>query len=172
MSKYYIQYNQNTQNDQHNTSTVALPTSTTNCAAIATDPHDTKSINSGQYANNSYRHHTNTSSDATNGITAKLEQVNSAPSSQLKMNSHLLDHGYGATPQPSYPSKVVGKSSELTNYYKVRKFYRFHLVFSLSFFFVCFVFEHCFVLSIFYFLCVLRSWSMRDRTRSYCQCVF
>lgn len=124
MSKYYIQYNQNTQNDQHNTSTGALTAATTSRVA-ATDPNDTKSINSGQYANNSYRHHTSTSSDVTTAITAKLEQVNSAPSSQLKMNSHLLDHGYGATPQPSYPSKNIGKSSDLTNYYKVRRFYNF-----------------------------------------------
>lgn len=44
---------------------------------------------------------------------------------QQKISSHLLDHGYGATPQSYYPkeSKVIPKTSSdggcITNYYKV-----------------------------------------------------
>lgn len=42
---------------------------------------------------------------------------------QPKMGAHLLDHGYGATPQPQMVERGNGKSTtkpaDLTNYYKV-----------------------------------------------------
>lgn len=51
--------------------------------------------------------------------------ANSNKMHQQKISSHLLDHGYGATPQSYYPkeSKVIPKTSSdggcITNYYKV-----------------------------------------------------
>lgn len=151
MSKYYIQYNQNTQNEQHNASTTLDATTKITIASSAPstitttttiNSIDTKLINSGQYANNNYQQQMLSSSNdiTTPTLTIKMEHVNTMPSNQLKMNSHLLDHGYGATPQPSYTGKVAGKSSDLTNYYKVHNFsvlfYKKKYYYAIFFFFL------------------------------------
>lgn len=45
------------------------------------------------------------------------------PPPNSKVNSHLLDHGYGATPQPQYVSRTQPTKSEsaITKFYKVKR---------------------------------------------------
>lgn len=70
---------------------------------------------------------------ASNGSSlAKMAERNSpsaAAMQQTKLSTHLLDHGYGATPQPqqfvreatpSSAKSVAAKDFRITNYYKVR----------------------------------------------------
>lgn len=61
-------------------------------------------------------------------ISIKNESNNPPHIHQTKMSTHLLDHGYGATPQPQFikdTGKATTKSSEfcITNYYKVCVFF-------------------------------------------------
>lgn len=68
-------------------------------------------------------------SDYLNGgadIVAATAAIKFEPTTPSKISTHLLDHGYGATPQPAYPDeagfKGYTKSADagITHYYKVR----------------------------------------------------
>lgn len=78
-------------------------------------------------------HYQTAASGSANNITPevaanKLPERMSPPTLSNKLSTHLLDHGYGATPQPQFVREpaagsgkaAAGKSSEyITNYYKV-----------------------------------------------------
>lgn len=56
---------------------------------------------------------------AINGNASKHSiQYNNRYNTNMKVNSHLLDHGYGATPQTSYETATSTRLSDDTSHFK------------------------------------------------------
>lgn len=87
-------------------------------------------------------HYQSAAGGSSNNITPevaanKLPERMSPPTLSNKLSTHLLDHGYGATPQPQFVREpaagsgkaAAGKSTEyITNYYKVNKMVRWSVI--------------------------------------------
>lgn len=115
MSNYFTQHSQYKTHNDPTTATKTKQINSPKTTSIGTYQVIQKAGQSGANLTSPHTTTTATFKNVQNTI------ATAATTYPAKMNSHLLDHGYGATLQPSFTLDPPKKDNDfrITNYYKV-----------------------------------------------------